>query len=246
MKKINVLYFISLFLSISLQAMNNQKYSTTIFTPIPLLELHQTNTSTPFNYIASIKEASIPIACCFCFAIKKNDLWTDIIQNPLATSVIIYAITHYYLYVMMEKNHQKIDRDIINMIQHVFHLLIIGHGMFNKITKSSFEQNKVPSDVVVSNLNTLELFLCNAYQTWSVLFSYYQERYKNKTVYAYNMNQMGIFEILQAADQEPDILPFIANFYDKKNMIFDYQPILNCLEIKLKQINHRLKFLLPH
>ena len=165
-------------------------------------------------------------------------------QNPLATSMYLYAITHYYAYLMIEKQQKKIDQDIINMMQHVFHLLIIGHGIYNKMTLPCLDQQKTFRIVNPSNLNTLELFLCNAYQTWLILFSYYEERCKYKPLYAYRMDQIDIFEILQAADREPEILQLITHMYDKKNLVYDYEPIVNCLESKLKQINHKLKTVL--
>ena len=58
------------------------------------------------------------------------------------------------------------------------------------------------------------------------------------------MDQIDIFEILQAADREPEILQLITHMYDKKNLVYDYEPIVNCLESKLKQINHKLKTVL--
>ncbi len=244
MKSMRLIYLTSFFLCASLQAMPGQMASITIFTPIPLLELDQKNTL-KLDYITYITEATIPFACCFCLAVKKNDIWTDIIQNPGATIACLYGITHYYAYLMMQKQQQKIDGDIIHTMQHVFHLLIIGHGIYNKITLPGLDQQKISPAMRASNLNMLELFLCNAYQTWLILFSYYQDHYKNKPLYAYYMDKIDTFEILQAADHEPDIFPLITNFYDKKNIMYDYEPIFNCLETKLKQINHKLITIFP-
>ena len=241
--KLKTLSYISFFLFMSLQSVDKQIVSTTIFAPAPLLEFDQNNLS-KFYYLTSIKQVAIPLACCLCLAVKKNDIWIDIMQNPLAASMCIYAITHYYAYLMIEKKQNKIDQDIIIMMQHVFHLLIIGHGIYNKITMASLDQQKTFPIVNLSNVNTLELFLCNAYQTWLILFSYYQERYKDKPLYAYHMNQIDIFEILQAADREPDVLQLITHIYDKKNITCDYEPIFDYLEVRLKQINHKLKTIL--
>jgi len=242
--RLKSLSYICLFLFMSLQSVDQQILSTTVFTPVPLLEFDQTNISDSY-YLVSIKQVAIPLACCLCLAIKKNDIWTDIMQNPLAASMCIYAIMHYYVYLMIEKQQKKIDQDIITMMQHVFHLLIIGHGIYNKMSLSSFEQQKASPIVNVSNVNMLELFLCNAYQTWLILFSYYQERYKDKPLYVYHMDQVDIFEILQAADREPEVLPLIIQIYDKKNIICDYEAIITYLENKLKQINNKLQTILP-
>ncbi len=239
MKKIKLLYMITIFSCASLQAIPDQMKSITIFTPIPLLELNQKNTP-KLDYIGYIKECSFPFACSFCLAVKKNDIWADIIENPAATIALFYCIIHYYAYLMMEQQHQKIDQDIIHMMQNVFHLLIIGHGIYNKISLAGIDEKIISNSLSRSNINTLELFLCNAYQTWLILFSYYQDHYKNKPLYAYYMDKIDTFEILQAADHEPEIFPLISNFYDKKNIIYDCEPIFNYLETKLKQINHKL------
>jgi hypothetical protein len=244
MKHMKLLYVITIFLCTFLQAIPDQMKSITIFTPIPLLELDQKNTP-KLDYIAYIKDASLLFACCFCLSIKKNDIWTDIIQNPKTTIALFYCIVHYYAYLMMEQQQQKIDRDIIHMMQNVFHLLIIGHGIYNKIALINLDEKRMSNSLHRSNINSLELFLCNAYQTWLILFSYYQDHYKNNPLYAYDMEKIDTFEILQAADYEPDMLPLITSIYDKKNKICDYEPILKCLEIKLKQINHKLITILP-
>jgi hypothetical protein len=242
--QLHMISYLLLFPSISLQGMDNQILLATIFTPAPLLELHHKNTKED-GYIAYLKKAAIPLTCCFCYTIKKNDIWTDITENPYTSSIFMYTVTHYFVHLILQNQKNKIDQEIINMMQHIFHFLIIGHGIYNKITTPSYSQYKSSIAINSTTLSTLQLFLNNAYNTWFILFSYYQEHYKNKPLYAYHMNQIDLFETLQASTHEPDILPLITKFYDKNNTTYDYEPILNCLEIKLKLINHKLKTIFP-
>lgn len=237
------LYIISLLLYSPLFGMDNPTMLPTIFAPAPLLELHKKNNN-DFNYISSLKKVTIPVACCFCYGIKKNSILLDIRENPYTTSILTYLIIHYCTYLALQNQQAKMDKDIIDMMQHIFHLLIIGHGMYNKITTLD-SQYKISAFMNTSTITTLQLFLHKAYNTWFVLFSYYQEHYKNKPLYAYQTDQIDLFEVLQASSHEIEILPMITKFYDKNNTIYDYEPILNCLEIKLKLINHKLINFLP-
>lgn len=227
-----------------LYSMDNSILLTTIFTPAPLLELHDHNTKEQ-GYITNIKKSVIPLTCCFFYMINKNNIWADIIQNPWTTSISLYALAHYSTYLILQKQQETIDQEIINMMQHVFHLLIIGHGIYNKMTTPSHHSQKISVAINSSTLETLQFFLLSAYNTWFILFSYYQEHYKNRPLYTYHMDQIDLFEMLQASKNEPDMLPLITHFCDKNNTTYDYKPILNCLEIKLKLINHKLKTALP-
>ena len=244
MKRIHLLYLISCILPLSLHAMNSPIVLTTIFAPAPLLQLHHTKIQEE-SFIASIKKAAIPLTCCFFYAIKKDNIWTDLTENSITSSICIY-IAAYYCYQLVRKNQQnQIDEEIIETMQHLLHLLIIGHGIYNKITNSSFPEYKKSAIINSTTVTTLQFFLNNAYSAWFILFSYYQERYKDKPLYSYRMDQIDVFEIVQASMHEPDLLPLIQNFYDIDNKIYDYEPIFNCLEVKLKQINHKMKTILP-
>jgi hypothetical protein len=215
----------------------------TIFSPAPLLDLKH-KYEWYETHISYIKKASLPLTCWFCYGIKKNELGVDIIKHPYLAAIIIYTIIHYSTCLTLKKYQKKIDEEIISMMQHIFHILVIGHGIFNKVTMISYQENKA-SVINSSAIVTLQFFLQKAYKSWFILFSYYQKHYKNKPLYAYNTNEMDIFEVLQAAAHEQDILPFIIKFYDKKNKIHDFEPIINYLEIKLNLINHKLIHALP-
>lgn len=243
MKNIS-LYFILFFLSNILHGMDDSTMLTIIFAPAPLLDLHHKHQQ-EFSYLSFCKKATIPLTGCFYYGIKKNDVWTDIIKNPYTTSIITYIILHYCIYSITQNQQNKIDEEIINTMQHVFYLLIIGHGIYNKITNPSFFLHKISTTISTSNLMTLQLFLHKAYNAWFILFSYYQEHYKNKPLYAYHVNKIDLFDVLQASSHESDILPLITHFYDKNNIMHDYESILNCLEVKLKLINHKLIYILP-
>ena len=244
MKNIKLLYCILIFLSTPLKGIKNLTISTTIFTPAPLFELHQKSKCNQIS-MDSIKNSLAPLTVCFYFLINENDIRTNITQNPYITSILIYMTAYYSKQLIMKNEQNKIDQEIIDMMQRVFHFLIIGHGIYNKIIAPSYDQAKTAISINSLTLTTLQLFLNKAHETWLTLFSYYQEHYKYKPLYAYHMNQIDIFETLQASTYEPDILPLITNFYDKNNRTYDYEPILNCLEIKLKKINHKLIRVLP-
>ena len=124
-------------------------------------------------------------------------------------------------------------------MQKVFHLLIIGHGIYNIIVVP-YNHNKKTTTVNMLDITTLHIYLHKAYTTWSILFSYYQEFYNDKPLYAYQMNQINFFELSQICVHEPDILPLMKNLYHKNNNIYNYEPILTCLETKLAQINHKI------
>jgi|GEM_PF-1553511 len=244
MKNIKLLYCMLIFLPITLKGVGSPAISITIFAPAPLFELHQRNKYDNV-YINSIKKSLIPLTLLFYYSINENDTRTNIIKTPYITATLIYMIACYGKQLVIKNEQSKIDQEVIDMMQRVFHFLIIGHGIYNKIITPSYDQSKTTISINSLALTTLQLFLNKAHETWITLFSYYQEHYKGKSLYAYQMNQIDIFETLQASTYEPDILPLITNFYDKNNRIYDYEPILDCLEIKLKKINNKLIKVLP-
>ena len=244
MKHTQILYLMIYILPLSLRSMDSPIVLTTIFAPAPLLELHHTKTHDE-NFITSIKKYAFPLTCCFFYTIKKDSIWRDLTENSISSSIYIY-IAAYYCYQFVRQNQQnQIDEEIIETMQHLLHLLIIGHGIYNKIINCSFPEYKISATINSTTVTTLQFFLNNAYNTWFILFSYYQERYKDKPLYSYRMDQIDVFEILHASMHEPDLLPLVQNFYDINNKMYDYEPIFNCLEVKLKQINHKIKTILP-
>jgi hypothetical protein len=244
MKNIKLLFIVIFIIPIPATGMDKIIPLTTIFAPTPLVKIQNKN-KFKFNALSFLKKATIPLTACFYYGINKNDTWTDISNNPYTTSILIYAMIYYTTYLIFKNQQNKIDEDIIELMEHLFHLLIIGHGIYNKINSISCDSYKTSTGLHSSEFLTLQFFLYKAYNTWFILFSYYQEHYKNKPLYAYHTNQIDLFEVLQASKHEPEILPLITKFYDKNNKIYDYEPILNCLEIKLKLINHKLMKILP-
>lgn len=231
-------------LSTALFSMDDIQRSTTIFAPAPLITLHYKN-QWKTSCLQTLKNNALPLSCCFFYMLYKDNVWHDVTKNPLTTISMAYILAHYSNYLMLQAEQQKIDQEIMDMMQHIFHLLIIGHGIYNKIITPSYDAYKTMLMMNVLNLDTLDLFLNNAYHTWFILFSYYQEHYDSHPLYMYNMEEIDSFEVLQAAQYEPDVIPFIINFYNKNNTIHDCQAILNCLEIKLKLINHKLGKIMP-
>ena len=244
MKNINLLFLGLLCIPISLHGTHESIPLPTIFAPAPLFELHRKN-KFEFNCLSFLKKAAIPLTAGFYYGVNKDTMWTDITNNPYTTSILAYAMIHYGTYLVLQNQQNKIDEDITELMQHIFHLLIIGHGIYNKINTAFCDQYKTSAALSSPALITLQFFLYKAYNTWFILFSYFQEHYKNKPLYAYHTNQIDLFEVLQASTHEPDILPLITKFYDKNNKNYDYEPILNSLEIKLKLINHKLMRVLP-
>ncbi|MBP6869404.1 hypothetical protein KBC04_00760 [Candidatus Babeliales bacterium] len=241
MNSIKISFFLFFFITLPCSGINNSTQITTIFTPTPLLQpyfKYQHNN----NILAYLKKLTIPVTGCFYYAIHSGNIITDIKTHPYKTTLILYALIYCGAYAVMENEKEKIDEEIINMIQHVFHILIISNGIYNKIVHYHLYKNI--TTMQASAFETLQFFLSNAYNTWLILFSYYQEHYKNKPIYAYQMDQIDLFEVLQACNQEQDILSLITNFYDD-SMIYNFEPILDCLELKLKLINHRLLKSLP-
>ena len=167
MKNNIFLYFIFFLLSPCLHSMDETTILATIFAPAPLLELHDKDTWQS-NSASFLKKATIPLTCCFYYGIKKNDLWTDVMNNPYTSSICIYAMIHYYTYLAQQNQQLKIDKEIIDMMQHIFHLLIIGHGIYNKISVTNLHEHKTSTAINISTLTTLQLFLHKAYNTWFI------------------------------------------------------------------------------
>lgn len=221
------------------------KSFTTIFAPTPLLELQdKTLWEKNHPYIKLIKQIALPASCLLLLNSRKYEIIHDIQEHSLLAAVLCYLASHYTYAMMAADPQQEIDEDIIDIMQEVFHLLVIGHGIHNKINLNR-SNHKISSVMNVSNLVTLEFFLENAYHAWSTLFAYYHEHYHNKPLYAYPVNQIDLFEVLQACKSDAEILPLITNFYDKHNQNYDYEAILNYLELKLKLINHKLISIMP-
>lgn len=243
MKNIKLLYGIALFLVMPLCGIDNS-IATTIFVPIPLIKPCCKKTWEQ-SYTHIIKKAAIPLACCFCYTINKNNIWTDIKENPYSAIILIYTASHYCINLALQDKDVQIDQKITNLMQDLFYLLIIGHGMYNKIISLPSYQDKILTTIDPFIPTDLELFLYKAYHIWSILFSYYQEHHTDKPLYAYDMNQIDLFEVAQACSYEPEILPSITHFYNKNNTIYNCESVLNFLENKLNLINHKLIPILP-
>lgn len=210
---------------------------TTIFSPIPLLQIRFKNQNNNLS-IALFKKYSIPLTACFYYSIQNNNIMTDIQQHPYTTIFFIYAISYYISFMAKQKSQKKIDEEIINIMEHIFQILIIGHGIYNKIVIKDLYKNSLNTQESTL-FTTLEEVLYNTYHSWLILFDYYEEHYQKKSLYTYKMNQIDLFEMIQACDQEPDLLTLITDFY-KDETYYNYEPILNFLEIKLKLINYKI------
>ncbi|MBV8661002.1 MAG: hypothetical protein JO129_02565 [Candidatus Dependentiae bacterium] len=246
MKNIKLLYGMIFFSLIPLHGADNS-IASTIFVPISLVQPYCKKTWEQ-SYIHAIKKAAIPLTCYFCYSINKNSIWTDIKENPYSSAILIYATIYYCMDFALKSKENKIEEEIINLMQDLFCLLIISHSMYNKIINSpSSPQHKISTTTDVFMLSNLKSFLHKTYDTWSTMFSYYQKHHKNKDqfLYAYNLNQINTFDIAQACSHDPEMLTFVTQIYNKNNISYDCESIINFLENKLSLINHKLIPILP-
>ncbi|MGZ6255064.1 MAG: hypothetical protein ACXWL5_03695 [Candidatus Chromulinivorax sp.] len=238
-KKLNyflLLFHILFFFTIVTQALNVQ----TILTPTPLCTMVYKNNTPSIVYG---KTAILPLTGLFYYNIQKNSLIHDIEHHPILTTIITSCILYYAIHYIYNNQQIKIENNILNIIQHLFHLLIIAHGMYNKITNPS--TNRINTTALSTSLISLEIFLEKAYNAWNILFEYFQELYPKKQLYIYNMNEIDILEVLQAGFYEPEIMPLLIHFCDKNYSSYEYETIIECLESKLKLISHKIAKTIP-
>lgn len=242
MKSIQYFFILFLLFYRSIHANNQINFPITIITPIPLLQNYFQNQNK--NNIATyLKQYAMPLTLYFYYKTSSNNIITDMTSNPWTTLGIIYIINCYMSLIKIEEEQKKIDQDILDMMQHVFQILIIGCGIHNKIIKH--HNYKTSINIQVSTFTALHQLLYNAYNSWLILFSYYEEHAKQEQLfYIYKTNQIDIFEMTQVCNKEPDLLPLINQLHHN-DFNYNYEPILNCLELRLKLINHRINNTLP-
>lgn len=235
------LWYAGLLLSWYLHSNDNKNLI--IFAPSPLIDVPKINCYQD-DFVQTIKKYAFPITLLFYYCIHKNNPLLDIVENPYTSSLLFYGILHYYWNKTVEKQEQNISQETIHIMQSACDLVIIGQGLYNEIKLRSYRDTQT-HELANYTLNELQQFLENAYNTWSILFSYYKDHYKNKPLFAYHMEQINIFEVLQASAHQPDILNLVTHFYDKNNNNHDCQAIIIYLEHKLSMINQKVIKALP-
>lgn len=232
---IKKIYWMSLYILLSSDIFGQELQSSIILSPIPLVEFNKLQTHHGID-ASWIKPCIIPLSCYFFYQIQNTDVINDITSHPFMIASIITSM--FFLYPCIQKVNQSltIKHEIIEMIRHLFHLLLIGHGLENKILQDSKNKENIISSI---NTTSLQFFLNQAYQAWFILLDYYQEHYTYEHMYTYKIEEIDVFEVLQACSYEKDLLPLALEFYDKHNIGYDYQIILNTLEYQLKQIDHK-------
>ncbi len=238
MKTKTILFsFFYIFSNLTECALDSSSFSTTIFTPQPLVKIDQLSDyeQTTFTFI---KKMVLPVSCIFFYTINQEAILDTALKNPYSTIFWTLLATQQYQMKQEYKKYKQMKADVVETMQHICYLLMIGYGIYNKIKKTK-DDTKFNFDM--HELTLLRLFLYKAHYSWSILFDYYQEHYPKDILYEYQLEKIDLFDMLQVCAQEPEILQLIIDFYDQNYNVYNYQPILNCLEFKLKQINHKLK-----
>jgi len=217
------------------------RQSRTIFSPAPLIKFNKDMPGAD-DYRSYIKKIGIPITCCYYLSLQSNNLLMDIIEHPAIAAFLGYITINYFNYVWLKKQEKKTSQELTEIIEYLFYLLVIGHGVYNQIITVYQEQDQT-LDMQLDILEDLDFFLKKTYSTWHTLFIYHEERYGKKYLYAYNVEQINFFEVLQATTNIPEVLPLVAQFYNNNNS-YDYEPILHCLEFKLKAVNHKMNHII--
>jgi len=236
--KLSKAIIILLYLHLNCQNIYSSFLPTIIYTPRPLIKITSCDKSL-VSYIPYLEQAIVPITLSICFGCKQNEIFYDIVSHPYITTAGVYAMLQYYYYNMKKNYDEKINNEIEMMLQNTFYLLIIGHGIYNKIT-SLTPHFKNSISIEPESLKTLLEFLYSGYDTWQALFSYYKKNCSHNQLYAYKTNQINFFEVLQASAYDPELFSLVLNFYHKDHFTHNYDAIIQSVEQKLKLIDLRL------
>jgi len=231
-------YIWLLFLYTTTQAYEPHKdlLTSTIYAPQPLTRIHfDTTTNSIRSSIDTTKNYSPALALIFFANITETSLYQDFVNKPFLAGCSCYGIiTTYFTYIALQKKH-ILYLTIKDNLQNIFNLLVIGYGIYNKMTYHYYF-----SMPLKFSLTPLQQFLQQAYESWLTISNFYHKHYKNEPVFIYQIKNIDFIDVLQATQNEIEILPAIINFYHEPYDVYDFETILTYLEAKLKSINRNI------
>ncbi len=235
--KLQKKYFICIvFCTITCSQIDKKSLPKTIYGPYPLTKIHSPYQQKIFyNNLCAIKYYSPVYTAILLTQIKKTSLYDDIYNNPFTTIAAGYGIvTTYYALSLLKKN-RDFYLSIKTNLQHIFTILIIGYGIYNEINHNYYFA--IPSKF---SLQELQKFLEQGYESWFALSNFYHQHYKNEPLFMYHINNIDFIDVVQASQNEIEILPQIIHFYHEPYDIYNMEIIINYLRTELKNINRNI------
>jgi hypothetical protein len=208
--------------------LHNKLQQQPILSPLPWYTI-KVNKSLSFK---NIQQMALPISYGFLsLVLQKNpekQAWYHYTASLSLLAYYVYALVQNY-----QKN--KEECELIALIQELFRILIITHGIHNKLCqhyKSSYA-------VIVSPTNIYN-FLENLSQDWSLLCQNYQKITHTQTLYVYPVNHINTFEVLQAGVHYEEIWPDIIHFYHTQTNFVYYDKIMHGLNKRFLQTHEKI------